>query len=83
MKRLLIGCIRIYQRSISPLFPPACRFTPTCSQYAVEAIERFGVIKGTWLAMRRLLRCNPFGGHGYDPVPERSEHKKSRRNKNQ
>ena len=78
MKRVLLAVIRFYQRSISPLTPPACRYTPTCSQYAIEAIERFGVIKGSGLAIRRILRCNPLGGHGYDPVPEKNENKKSR-----
>ena len=73
MKRLLslilILPIRFYQLSISPLFPPACRFTPTCSQYAIEAIRRHGPFKGLWLALRRLSRCHPWGGSGYDPVP--------------
>lgn len=73
MKRLLIGLIHFYQRHISAHTPPACRFTPTCSAYAVEALERFGVIKGTGLAVWRILRCNPWGGHGYDPVPEKKE----------
>ena len=82
MKRLLLSIIRFYQRSISPMFPPACRYSPSCSQYAVEAIERFGAIKGSWLAIKRILRCNPLGGHGYDPVPEKPENKKSRHNKN-
>lgn len=81
MKRLLLAIIRFYQRSISPLFPPACRFTPTCSAYAIEAIERFGVIKGVGLAVWRILRCNPFGGHGYDPVPEKNEKKTCRHDK--
>lgn len=70
MKRLLLGLIRFYQRHISPHTPPACRFQPTCSQYAFTAIERFGALKGGWLAFRRLLRCNPFCKGGYDPVPE-------------
>lgn len=61
--------IRFYQLSISPLLPPSCRFTPTCSQYAIEAITRHGIIKGTYLAIRRILRCHPWGGSGYDPVP--------------
>ena len=68
--RMLVLPIRFYQRFISPLFPPACRFTPTCSQYAVEALQKHGPLKGLWLAVRRLLRCHPWGGSGYDPVPE-------------
>ena len=67
--RMLVLPIRFYQRFISPLFPPACRFTPTCSQYAVEALQKHGPMKGLWLAVRRLLRCHPWGGSGYDPVP--------------
>ena len=78
MKTLFIGMIRFYQRRISPLFPAACRYSPTCSEYAVQAITRFGVIKGGALAVWRILRCNPFGGHGYDPVPEKSPKCKSR-----
>ena len=66
---LLILPIRFYQRCISPITPPSCRFTPPCSQYAVEAIRKHGPIHGTWLAIRRILRCHPWGGHGYDPVP--------------
>ncbi len=76
MKTLLIKLICFYQRRISPNTPPACRFTPTCSQYAIEAITRFGALKGTGLAIWRILRCNPWGGHGYDPVPEKKEKKK-------
>ena len=71
MKKLLIGLIRLYQRAISANTPPTCRFTPTCSAYAIEAIQRFGAIRGTGLAVWRILRCNPWGGHGYDPVPEK------------
>ena len=71
MKRILIALIRWYQRALSPLTPPKCRFVPTCSAYAIEAIERFGTLKGGWLALKRLLRCHPWGGHGYDPVPEK------------
>jgi putative membrane protein insertion efficiency factor len=69
LRRLFILPIRFYQGAISPLFPPVCRFTPTCSQYAVEAIMRHGVLKGSWLAIRRIARCHPWGGSGYDPVP--------------
>ena len=70
MKRWMIACIRWYQRHISAHTKPCCRFTPTCSQYAIEALGRFGALKGFLLATWRILRCNPFGGHGYDPVPE-------------
>ena len=83
MKKLFIAPIRFYQKCISPLFPPACRFTPTCSEYAVQAIERFGVIKGTALAVRRILRCNPWGGHGYDPVPEKVDKKQNKQDKDE
>ena len=68
--RLLILPIRFYQRFISPLTPPSCRFTPTCSQYAVEAIRKHGPVRGLYLAVRRILRCHPWGGSGYDPVPD-------------
>lgn len=67
--RILIIPIRIYQLLISPLLPSACRFQPTCSHYAVEAISKHGPIKGLFLAIRRILRCHPWGGHGADPVP--------------
>ncbi len=67
--QLLIYPIRFYQRYISPMLPPACRFTPTCSQYAVEALQKHGPVKGLYLAVRRILRCHPWGGSGYDPVP--------------
>ena len=69
MKNLLIQLIRAYRLLISPLFPPSCRFQPTCSQYAIEAVERFGALKGSWLAIKRILRCHPFHPGGYDPVP--------------
>lgn len=70
MKKLLIAGIRFYQRAISPLRQPCCRYYPTCSAYAVEAIEKYGALKGGWLALRRILRCNPFSRHDpYDPVP--------------
>ncbi|MDE7074708.1 MAG: membrane protein insertion efficiency factor YidD [Odoribacter sp.] len=61
--------LRFYQCCISPLKPPTCRYVPTCSQYAVEAIRKYGPFKGSWLAVKRLLRCHPWGGSGYDPVP--------------
>ncbi|MBQ8968283.1 MAG: membrane protein insertion efficiency factor YidD [Bacteroidaceae bacterium] len=69
LSSLLIAPIRMYQRFISPLTPPACRFTPTCSQYAIEALQKHGPFYGTYLAIRRILRCHPWGGSGYDPVP--------------
>lgn len=66
---LLSAPIIFYQRCLSPMKPATCRFTPTCSQYALEAIRRHGPLKGTWLAIRRICRCHPWGGSGYDPVP--------------
>ena len=66
---VLLLPIYFYQRFISPLTPPSCRFTPTCSQYAVEAIKKYGPFKGLYLAIRRILRCHPWGGSGYDPIP--------------
>lgn len=66
---LLIIPIKIYQIIISPLLGPSCRFTPTCSQYAVEAIQKYGPFKGSWLSFKRILKCHPWGGSGYDPVP--------------
>ncbi len=70
MKKLLIRLIRAYQRNISSRTPPACRFIPTCSQYAIEALEIHGVVKGSLLATARFFRCNPFSKGGYDPVPK-------------
>ena len=70
MKTLLIWSIQGYRSVISPLLPPTCRFTPTCSQYALEAIRRFGAVAGLGLALRRIIRCHPFNAGGYDPVPE-------------
>ncbi|GHU89542.1 putative membrane protein insertion efficiency factor [Clostridia bacterium] len=69
MKRLLLTLIRFYRKHISPAFPPSCRFTPTCSAYALEAIETHGALRGAWLALRRVLKCHPFHEGGYDPVP--------------
>ena len=68
-KRLLLGLIWVYQSTLGPALPKACRFEPSCSRYAYAAIERHGAMKGTWLAAKRLSRCHPFGGYGYDPVP--------------
>ena len=70
MKRTILRMIRFYQASVSPLFPPRCRFIPSCSQYALEAVEKYGAVKGTWLAVKRFSRCHPFHKGGwYDPVP--------------
>jgi len=69
MRLVLLAALRGYQRAISPLLPAACRFEPTCSVYAYEAIARHGTLKGTWLAVRRLARCQPFYAGGHDPVP--------------
>jgi putative membrane protein insertion efficiency factor len=73
MIRVLLLVIRGYQRFVSPLKPPTCRFVPTCSAYAAEALSSHGALRGTWLTLRRLCRCHPWGGHGHDPVPERQE----------
>lgn len=67
--KILLALVRFYQYAISPLIPPRCRYTPTCSQYAVEAIKKYGTLKGGWLALKRILRCHPWGGCGHDPVP--------------
>ena len=77
MKRILLALLRFYKRCISPLLPNACIYTPTCSEYAMEAIEKHGVLKGTGLAIWRVLRCNPFMKGGYDPVPEPKKQKES------
>ena len=69
LSTIFLGLIRFYQVAISPHTPPSCRFTPTCSQYAIEAIRKHGPFKGLYLAIRRILRCHPWGGSGYDPVP--------------
>jgi len=71
MKRIVLAILRFYRKCISPLKPPSCRFTPTCSAYAVQAVERFGVLRGLYLAARRILRCNPLNPGGVDPVPEK------------
>lgn len=71
MKYLLIAAIKLYQKTLSRLLPPCCRFYPSCSRYAVTALGRFGAVKGGYLAIRRIVRCNPFSAGGNDPVPER------------
>jgi putative membrane protein insertion efficiency factor len=69
VRALVILMLRIYQLAVSPWLGPACRFDPSCSTYAIEAVERHGAMRGGWLALRRIGRCHPFGGLGYDPVP--------------
>lgn len=69
MKRILMMLVRFYRKFISPMRQPCCRFMPTCSQYALEALEKYGAVKGSWLAIKRILRCNPLCKGGYDPVP--------------
>ena len=68
MKAIIVFLLRSYKRFLSPLLPPACRFTPTCSEYALEAVQKYGALRGSFLALRRLLRCHPFHPGGYDPV---------------
>ncbi len=72
-KRLLalpfLLLVRVYQLCISPLIPPSCRYTPSCSQYSIEALKKYGAVKGLWLTVKRIARCHPWGGSGYDPVP--------------
>jgi len=72
-RRLLARCFRTWKRYVSPSLPPACRFEPTCSEYAAEAVELHGAVHGSWLALRRLARCHPFARAGFDPVPPRRE----------
>jgi len=69
MTQLAMGLIKLYQNTVSKVLPPVCRFQPTCSQYAFEAIKRHGFARGSWLAAKRIARCNPFAKGGYDPVP--------------
>lgn len=69
MKEIALALLRFYKRFISPALPPSCRFTPTCSEYSYEAIQRYGLLRGGWLGLRRLLRCHPWSEGGYDPVP--------------
>lgn len=70
MKYILIGLIQLYRLTLSKILPPCCRFTPSCSQYGLTAVKRFGAVKGGYLTIRRIIRCNPFNPGGYDPVPE-------------
>lgn len=72
-----IALIRIYQWVISPIFPSTCRYNPTCSHYSIEAIQEWGVLKGGWMAVKRIASCHPWGGHGDDPVPENPKRKKN------
>jgi len=75
MKKILKGIIKIYQKAISPMMPPSCRFHPTCSNYGLEAIETHGALKGSWLAVRRISKCHPFHEGGFDPVPDKKTKK--------
>lgn len=68
MKKIVIGIVKGYQKFISPLFPPTCRFYPTCSSYFIQAVEKYGVIKGSFLGLKRILKCHPFNPGGYDPL---------------
>ena len=74
MKRVILAALRVYKAQISPALPAACRYTPTCSEYAMEAVERYGAWRGSGMAIRRVLSCNPFARGGYDPVPQRAGH---------
>lgn len=67
--KLLIGCVRFYRMAVSPWTPPSCRYVPTCSVYAIDALRSHGPLRGSWMALRRIARCHPWGGKGYDPVP--------------
>lgn len=72
----LIGLVKFYQNFISPFTPASCRYTPTCSQYSLEALRKHGPLKGGWLSIKRIASCNPWGGSGYDPVPDKLQKKK-------
>ncbi|MGC7560767.1 membrane protein insertion efficiency factor YidD [Pasteurella sp. PK-2025] len=77
--KILIGLIRVYQLVISPLIGPRCRFTPTCSHYGIEALKIHGAIKGSWLTLKRILKCHPLTAGGYDPVPPKINNKKEKK----
>lgn len=82
LKRIYILPIRFYQVAISPLLGPSCRFEPTCSHYTVQAIEEWGIFRGTWLGLKRIFRCHPWGGHGLDPVPRNpAKHQQEKKEK--
>ena len=76
--KFFIALIKIYQYVLSPLLPSSCRYTPSCSAYGIEALKKHGAWKGGWLTMKRVARCNPWGGSGYDPVPEKIEKRKKK-----
>jgi len=73
IKKVFLFPVRLYQWTISPLLGPSCRYDPTCSNYMIQAVEEWGVIKGGWMGLKRIGRCHPWGGHGYDPVPKRQK----------
>jgi putative membrane protein insertion efficiency factor len=73
MRQILIALIKLYRYAISPYLAPSCRYTPTCSSYAIEAVQRFGAFRGSWMAIRRITRCHPWHEGGYDPVPENND----------
>lgn len=76
LKKIFILPVRFYQLAISPILRPSCRYDPSCSQYMIDAINEWGALKGIWLGLRRIGRCHPWGGYGYDPVPKKNQHKK-------
>ncbi|RMG77680.1 MAG: membrane protein insertion efficiency factor YidD [Bacteroidetes bacterium] len=78
LKKIVIFPIRVYQKLLSPLMGPTCRFQPTCSHYMVQSIEEWGILKGLWLGLKRIGRCHPWGGHGIDPVPPNPKKKHSK-----
>ncbi|MDH3652228.1 MAG: membrane protein insertion efficiency factor YidD [Saprospiraceae bacterium] len=73
LKKIFILPIRLYQATLSPLLGPTCRFDPSCSHYMIGAIEEWGIVRGIWMGIKRIVRCHPWGGHGFDPVPPRNK----------
>ncbi|HMT69083.1 MAG TPA: membrane protein insertion efficiency factor YidD [Saprospiraceae bacterium] len=73
LSQIAILPVRVYQKFLSPLLPPSCRYQPTCSQYMIDAINEWGPLKGIWLGLKRIARCHPWGGHGHDPVPSKKK----------